>query len=133
MGENPALKDKVTLYCSFCGKTQHEVIKLIAGPTVFICDECVVLCVTILVDEKAVVVPSFEKLYQLEHIRTEIQEVIALIDAVAEPQRKTLEEMVHRLSVLGGLKKKLEAWTPAADTKSEPAPFHTPSPPPLES
>jgi len=33
-----------TLYCSFCGKSQHEVRKLIAGPTVFICDECVSLC-----------------------------------------------------------------------------------------
>jgi len=33
---------KNTLYCSFCGKSQHEVRKLIAGPTVFICDECVV-------------------------------------------------------------------------------------------
>jgi hypothetical protein len=36
-----------TLYCSFCGKSQHEVRKLIAGPTVFICDECVALCVDI--------------------------------------------------------------------------------------
>ena len=35
---------KSTLYCSFCGKSQHEVRKLIAGPTVFICDECVELC-----------------------------------------------------------------------------------------
>jgi ATP-dependent Clp protease ATP-binding subunit ClpX len=33
-----------TLYCSFCGKSQHEVKKLIAGPTAFICDECVELC-----------------------------------------------------------------------------------------
>jgi ATP-dependent Clp protease ATP-binding subunit ClpX len=32
------------LYCSFCGKSQHEVRKLIAGPSVFICDECVELC-----------------------------------------------------------------------------------------
>ena len=36
-------KNKTTLYCSFCGKSQHEVKKLIAGPTVFICDECVEL------------------------------------------------------------------------------------------
>ena len=32
------------LYCSFCGKSQHEVRKLIAGPSVFICDECIELC-----------------------------------------------------------------------------------------
>lgn len=39
---------KSTLYCSFCGKSQHEVRKLIAGPTVFICDECVELCMEII-------------------------------------------------------------------------------------
>ncbi|RCL03682.1 MAG: ATP-dependent Clp protease ATP-binding subunit ClpX [Candidatus Tokpelaia sp. JSC161] len=43
---------KNTLYCSFCGKSQHEVRKLIAGPTVFICDECVELCMDILHEEK---------------------------------------------------------------------------------
>ena len=43
---------KNTLYCSFCGKSQHEVRKLIAGPTVFICDECVELCMDIVGDEE---------------------------------------------------------------------------------
>ncbi|MEW6576242.1 ATP-dependent Clp protease ATP-binding subunit ClpX [Sphingorhabdus buctiana] len=42
---------KSTLYCSFCGKSQHEVRKLIAGPTVFICDECVDLCNDIIREE----------------------------------------------------------------------------------
>ena len=42
---------KNTLYCSFCGKSQHEVKKLIAGPTVFICDECVELCMDIIKEE----------------------------------------------------------------------------------
>ncbi|MAW01838.1 MAG: ATP-dependent Clp protease ATP-binding subunit ClpX [Candidatus Pelagibacter sp.] len=42
---------KNTLYCSFCGKSQHEVRKLIAGPTVFICDECVELCMDIIKEE----------------------------------------------------------------------------------
>lgn len=42
---------KNTLYCSFCGKSQHEVRKLIAGPTVFICDECVELCTDIIREE----------------------------------------------------------------------------------
>jgi ATP-dependent Clp protease ATP-binding subunit ClpX len=44
-------KDNSTLYCSFCGKSQHEVKKLIAGPTVFICNECVELCVDIIREE----------------------------------------------------------------------------------
>ncbi|MEM8798173.1 MAG: ClpX C4-type zinc finger protein, partial [Pseudomonadota bacterium] len=42
---------KNTLYCSFCGKSQHEVRKLIAGPNVFICDECVELCMDIIREE----------------------------------------------------------------------------------
>ena len=50
---------KNTLYCSFCGKSQHEVRKLIAGPTVFICDECVELCNDIIREEtKAALVKS---------------------------------------------------------------------------
>ena len=49
---NPTGGDsKNTLYCSFCGKSQHEVRKLIAGPTVFICDECVELCMDIIREE----------------------------------------------------------------------------------
>ena len=48
MSEN---KNKNILYCSFCGKSQHEVRKLIAGPTVFICDECVELCMDIIKEE----------------------------------------------------------------------------------
>ena len=43
--------NKNILYCSFCGKSQHEVRKLIAGPTVFICDECVELCMDIIREE----------------------------------------------------------------------------------
>jgi len=42
---------KNTLFCSFCGKSQHEVRKLIAGPTVFICDECIELCMDIIREE----------------------------------------------------------------------------------
>ena len=54
---------KNTLYCSFCGKSQHEVRKLIAGPTVFICDECVELCMDIIREEaKAGVVNAGDKL-----------------------------------------------------------------------
>ena len=45
-----ASSDKV-LYCSFCGKSQHEVKKLIAGPSVFICDECIDLCNDIIREE----------------------------------------------------------------------------------
>jgi ATP-dependent Clp protease ATP-binding subunit ClpX len=49
--ESSTGESKNTLYCSFCGKSQHEVRKLIAGPTVFICDECVELCMDIIREE----------------------------------------------------------------------------------
>ena len=51
MTKTPSGDSKSTLYCSFCGKSQHEVRKLIAGPTVFICDECVELCMDIIREE----------------------------------------------------------------------------------
>ena len=51
MAEKASGDGKNTLYCSFCGKSQHEVRKLIAGPTVFICDECVELCMDIIREE----------------------------------------------------------------------------------
>ena len=51
MANNSGSESKSTLYCSFCGKSQHEVRKLIAGPTVFICDECVELCMDIIREE----------------------------------------------------------------------------------
>ncbi len=51
MSKVSGTESKNTLYCSFCGKSQHEVRKLIAGPTVFICDECVELCMDIIREE----------------------------------------------------------------------------------
>jgi ATP-dependent Clp protease ATP-binding subunit ClpX len=51
VGNSSGGDSKNTLYCSFCGKSQHEVRKLIAGPTVFICDECVELCMDIIREE----------------------------------------------------------------------------------
>ena len=51
MTKTSSSDSKNTLYCSFCGKSQHEVRKLIAGPTVFICDECVELCMDIIREE----------------------------------------------------------------------------------
>src|SRR5574339_44796 len=52
MSDKPASGEKL-LYCSFCGKSQHEVRKLIAGPSVFICDECIELCNDIIREETA--------------------------------------------------------------------------------
>ena len=51
MSEKKSSSGEKLLYCSFCGKSQHEVKKLIAGPSVFICDECIDLCNDIIRDE----------------------------------------------------------------------------------
>ena len=51
MAEKKGSSTEKTLYCSFCGKSQHEVKKLIAGPSVFVCDECIDLCNEIIRDE----------------------------------------------------------------------------------
>ena len=53
--------NKNILYCSFCGKSQHEVKKLIAGPTVFICDECVELCMDIIKEENKDTLIKYQK------------------------------------------------------------------------
>jgi ATP-dependent Clp protease ATP-binding subunit ClpX len=53
MADKKGAPSEKTLYCSFCGKSQHEVKKLIAGPSVFICDECIDLCNDIVRDELA--------------------------------------------------------------------------------
>ncbi len=69
-GGNNGGDGKNTLYCSFCGKSQHEVRKLIAGPTVFICDECVELCMDIIREEnKSSLVKSSDGVPSPQHIQ----------------------------------------------------------------
>jgi ATP-dependent Clp protease ATP-binding subunit ClpX len=55
MAEKKGASGEKTLFCSFCGKSQHEVKKLIAGPSVFVCDECIELCNEIIRDELPVI------------------------------------------------------------------------------
>jgi ATP-dependent Clp protease ATP-binding subunit ClpX len=68
---------KNTLYCSFCGKSQHEVRKLIAGPTVFICDECVELCMDIIREEhKTTLVKSRDGVPTPREIRSVLDDYV---------------------------------------------------------
>ncbi|MDJ0683371.1 MAG: ATP-dependent Clp protease ATP-binding subunit ClpX [Alphaproteobacteria bacterium] len=68
---------KNTLYCSFCGKSQHEVRKLIAGPTVFICDECVELCMDIIKeDHKAAVSKNADGVPTPQEIRDVLDDYV---------------------------------------------------------
>ena len=68
---------KNPLYCSFCGKSQHEVRKLIAGPTVFICDECVELCMDIIGEEnKSSLTKSGDKIPTPKEIRKVLDDYV---------------------------------------------------------
>jgi ATP-dependent Clp protease ATP-binding subunit ClpX len=83
---------KNTLYCSFCGKSQHEVRKLIAGPTVFICDECVELCMDIIREEN-----KTSTLKSRDGVPTP-QEILAVLDdyVIGQPHAKrVLSVAVH--------------------------------------
>lgn len=84
---------KSTRYCSFCGKSEHEVRKLIAGPTVFICDECVELCVDIIrtADKSTVTTESPEEIASPQQIRKVLDDYVIGQDRA----KKVLSVAVH--------------------------------------
>ena len=103
MNKSSGGDSKNTLYCSFCGKSQHEVRKLIAGPTVFVCDECVELCMDIISEEhKTSLIKSGDGVQTPTEINTVLDDYV-----IGQPHAKrVLAVAVHnhykRLSHGGG-------------------------------
>ncbi|MDE3060072.1 MAG: ATP-dependent Clp protease ATP-binding subunit ClpX [Pseudomonadota bacterium] len=94
-------ESKNTRYCSFCGKSEHEVRKLIAGPTVFICDECVVLCMDIIrAADKGVLAKEGDDIAKPQDIRKVLDDYVIGQDQA----KKILSVAVHnhykRISLL---------------------------------
>jgi len=112
MAEKRGSSSEKVLYCSFCGKSQHEVKKLIAGPSVFICDECIELCNDIIRDE----VPAEEAQTRAQKSDLPVPgEIKASLDQYVigqEPAKKTLAVAVYnhykRLKHMSSTKDEIE-------------------------
>src|SRR5437763_2844145 len=106
MADRKGSSTEKVLYCSFCGKSQHEVKKLIAGPSVFICDECIELCNDIIRDE----VPAEGAESRVSKsdlpVPTEIKAILDQYVIGQEPAKRTLSVAVYnhykRLKHMGG-------------------------------
>jgi ATP-dependent Clp protease ATP-binding subunit ClpX len=83
-----------TLHCAFCGKSQHQVAKLIAGPYVFICSECVALCEAIVADKP---VPETGSFKPLERPTEELLSLIGSVAYSAEASANFLQSIVDTL------------------------------------
>ena len=99
--------DGKLLYCSFCGKSQHEVRKLIAGPSVFVCDECVDLCNDIIREE--IQEKDAESAGRKLPIPEEIKETLDEYVIGQERAKKVLAVAVHnhykRIDFFGGVRR----------------------------
>lgn len=90
------------LHCSFCGKSQHEVRKLIAGPSVFICDECVELCNDIILEEEgAAVQKGMEKIPSPKYIREVLDDYVIGQDYAKRVLSVAVHNHYKRLSHMG--------------------------------
>jgi ATP-dependent Clp protease ATP-binding subunit ClpX len=95
MADKKGSSSEKVLYCSFCGKSQHEVKKLIAGPSVFICDECIELCNDIIRDEVPAEGADAKAARSDLPIPTEIKTILDQYVIGQEPAKRTLSVAVY--------------------------------------
>jgi ATP-dependent Clp protease ATP-binding subunit ClpX len=95
MAEKKGASGEKVLYCSFCGKSQHEVKKLIAGPSVFICDECIELCNDIIRDEAPAEVAGGKAARSELPVPTEIKAILDQYVIGQEVAKRTLAVAVY--------------------------------------
>ncbi len=112
MAEKKGASGEKVLYCSFCGKSQHEVKKLIAGPSVFICDECIELCNDIIRDEAPAEGPSGKSAKSDLPTPAEIKGSLDQYVIGQEAAKRTLSVAVYnhykRLKHIAGAKDEVE-------------------------
>jgi ATP-dependent Clp protease ATP-binding subunit ClpX len=95
MADKKASSSEKVLYCSFCGKSQHEVKKLIAGPSVFICDECIELCNDIIRDEVPADSPDAKAAKSDLPVPSEIKAILDQYVIGQEVAKRTLSVAVY--------------------------------------
>lgn len=88
------LKMPATLHCGFCGKSQHQVEKLIAGPYVFVCNECVALCADIVAGKP---LPDHSAFRPLDRPSEELLSLIGSVNLTSEGSAKFLQSIVDTL------------------------------------
>ena len=112
MADKKGASGEKVLYCSFCGKSQHEVKKLIAGPSVFICDECIELCNDIIRDEVPAEAGTAKAAKSDLPIPSEIKSSLDQYVIGQDPAKRTLAVAVYnhykRLKHIGGAKDEVE-------------------------
>jgi ClpX C4-type zinc finger protein/glyoxalase superfamily protein len=116
--QNPA-PQKPTLYCSFCGKSQHEVSALVAGPAVFICDECVGLCNDVIADKEILGILQADEANRRQEHPTAFEFVRAKstpeVTACVERSRKGAERCSKEAHLIGRVLAMRDGGPPAAE------------------
>jgi ClpX C4-type zinc finger/Glyoxalase superfamily protein len=121
--QRPAPQNPI-LYCSFCGKSQHEVSCLVAGPAVFICDECVGLCNDVIADKEILGILQADEANQRREHPTAFEHIRAKstvdVTACVERSRKGAERCRNEANLIGGVLAMRDGGPPAVEVVASP-------------